>query len=227
MCDILLEPINQYLNSEILINICKSFEEQEIKLLATFMGKTIPFCNCNAVGDIVGDIFYPIIKDKLTDFENGPKQMSPDYYAAQKNFEFEQKVFMKNPGFDIGNFTSYINMLCEEGGVYKKLFKTKYLIFEYIILNEKIKIIKFHYLNVYNLVGYLGKYPITMQVKKNMWYNIRPDCVKNWYCKTKTPQLFIDKIIECINKCPHIEDKTVKITAITNQFMNIKLKYTF
>lgn len=185
-----LDIIQQYPNSEILINICKSFEEQEISLTVTFMGKNIPICNCNAVGDILEDVFYPLIKEKLDDFEEGPKQASND-------------------------------------GVYKKLFKTKYLVFEYIIINEKIKIIKFHYLNVYNLVGYSGKTPITMQIKKNMWYNIRPESVKKWYCSTKTPQLFIDKIIECINKCPHIEDKTHKITTITTQFENIKLKYTF
>lgn len=219
-------PIDFYPNSELLTSVCKSFEEQEISLTVTFMGKSISICNCNAVGDILEDVFYPIIKDKIDDFEEGPKQASPDYYS--KEFEFEQKVFMKSPGFDIGNFTSYINMLCKDGGVYRKLFKTKYLVFEYTIVNQKIKIIKFHYLHVYNLVGYSGKKcPITMQIKKNVWYNIRPDSVKKWYCSTKTPQLFIDKIIECINGCHHIEDKMDKINTITNQFESLKLKYTF
>ena len=222
-----LETIQQYPNSEILTSVCKSFEGQDISLTVTFMGKIIPICNCNAVGDILEDVFYPIIKENLDDFEEGPKQASPDYYGINKHFEFEQKVFMKSPGFDIGNFTSYINMLCQDGGVYKKLFKTKYLVFEYAIINEKIKIVKFHYLNVYNLVGYSGKTPITMQIKKNMWYNIRPESVKKWYCSTKTPKLFIDKIIECINLCPHIEDKMNKITTITTQFESVKLKYTF
>lgn len=222
-----LKTIPQYPNSELLKQVCKSFENQEISLVATFMDKSIPIYNCNAVGDILEDVFYSIIKDKLDDFEKGPKQASPDYYGINKDYEFEQKVFMKSPGFDIGNFTSYINMLCQNDGVYKKLFKTKYLVFEYIINNEKIKIIKFHYLNVYNLVGYSNKTPITMQIKKNIWYNIRPESVKKWYCLTKTPNLFIDKIIECINICPHIEDKINKITNITNQFKSLKLKYTF
>ena len=222
-----LETFKEYPNGEKLIELCKSFEEQEISLTATFMGKIIPICNCNAVGDILEDIFYPTIKDKLDDFEEGPKQSSPDYYGTNKTFEFEQKVFMKQPGFDIGNFTSYVNMLCEYGGVYKKLFKTKYLVFEYSISNEKIKIIKFHYLNVYNLCGYSGKTPITMQIKKNVWYNIRPESVKKWYSPTKTPQLFIDKIIECINDCPHIEYKMSKITSITTQFDKLKLEYAF
>ena len=189
------DDIEEYPNNELLVNVCKTFEEQEIILTATFMGKIIQIYNCNAVGNIFENICYPIIKEKLDDFEEGPKQKSPDYYGKDKNFEFEQKVFIK------------------------------YLIFEYSIIGEKIKIIKFHYLNVYNLVGYSGKTPITMQIKKKVWYNIRPDSVKKWYSSDKTPQLFIDKIIECINECPHIEDKINKINSITTQFNNLKLKY--
>jgi hypothetical protein len=104
-----LDIIQQYPNSEILINICKSFKEQEIILTAIFMGRTIPIYNCNAVGDILEDIFYPLIKNKLDDFEKGPKQASPDYYGINKYFEFEQKVFMKNPNFDIGNFIFFFS----------------------------------------------------------------------------------------------------------------------
>lgn len=91
----MFENIEEYPNSEILVSVCKSFEEQEITLTATFMGKIISIYNCNAVGDILEDVFYPIIKDKLGDFEEGPKQASPDYYGISKSFEFEQKVFMK------------------------------------------------------------------------------------------------------------------------------------
>jgi hypothetical protein len=223
-----LNRIEQYPNRDILINICNSFLKQEIKLTAIFMGKSIPICNCNAIGNILEDVIYPIIKEEIPEFEKGPKQASPDYYGDKnKTFEFEQKAFMKTPGFDIGNFTSYVNMLCEENGVYKKLFKTKYLVFEYAIIdNEQIHIINFHYLNVYNLVGYSGKTPITMQIKKNVWYNIRPDSVKKWYCLNKSPRLFIDKIIECIRICPHIEDKEMKIISITNQFNALQTKYT-
>ena len=223
----IINTIVEYPNKEKLINLCKSFEQQEISLTATFMGNSITIYNCNAIGDILEDIFYPILKYELNDFEEGPKQESPDYYGINKTIEFEQKVFMSTPSFDIGNFTSYINKLCEDDGIYKKIFKTKYLVFEYAIKNEKITIITFHYLSVYNLVGYSGKYPISMQVKKNMWYNIRPDNVKNWYLTTKTPQLFIDNIIKCIIQCPHIEEKNKKIISITEQFNKLKLIYTF
>jgi hypothetical protein len=71
-----LKIIQQYPNSEMLMNICKSFEEQYISLTVTFMGKSISICNCNAVGDILENVFYPLIKEKLDDFEEGPKQAS-------------------------------------------------------------------------------------------------------------------------------------------------------
>jgi hypothetical protein len=218
-----------YPNTETLIKVCKSFEGKQLRVYAEFMGKNIPITNCNAVGDILENVVYPIIKDELPDFEEGPPQAPPDYFGMNKTFQFEQKTFMKNPGFDIGNFTSYVNQLCEAGGVYKKLFQTKYLVFEYTI-NEKdktIDIIKFHYLNVYNLVGYSGKYPINMQVKKKMWYNIRPDSVKKWYCPQKTPQLFIDQLIKCIEDCPHLDEKESKIKTISQQFNELKSIYTF
>lgn len=77
------------------------------------MGKGIPICNCNAVGDRSENMFYSIIRD-----------------AFGQTFEFDQKVLMKQPGFDICNFISYDTKLCEDDGVYKKIFKTKYLIFE-------------------------------------------------------------------------------------------------
>ena len=224
--------ILEYPNTENFLKICKSFEGKKVKLYAEFMGKSIPICNCNAVGDILEDVFYPLIKEELDDFEEGPKQASPDYYGLNKKFMFEQKVFMNSPGFDISNFTSYINQLSEEGGVYKKLFQTKYMVFEYgVNKSEKtIEIIKFHYLNVYNLVGFTGKRPITIQAKNDIWYNIRTDSVKNWYSSTKTPQLFIDKIIQCIEECPQFKDKEYKenkIKSISQQFNELKLKYTF
>jgi hypothetical protein len=223
-----MSNINQYPDKEKLIKICKSFETEEISLTAICKKKNIPICNCNAVGDILEDVFYSLIKEQIVDFEKGPKQFPPDYYVYGLNekFEFEQKVFMKSPGFDIGNFTSYVNMLCEEGGVFKKLFKTKYLVFEYEIIDKKIKIIKFHYLNVYNLVGNkTDSSAIQIQKKKNIWYNIRPGTKNSWSCLTKTPQSFIDGIVNRINDCPHIEDKVQKIENIEIQFENIKKQF--
>jgi hypothetical protein len=172
----------------------------------------------------------PIIKEQLPDFKKGPKQSSPDYYGynnKNNQFEFEQKTFTINPNFDIGNFTSYISQLCEQDGLFRKLLNTKYLIFEYIVDKNNILIIKkFHYLHVWNLVSYNKKYPISMQVKKNMWYNIRPDRVSKWYKEEKTFHIFVKNIIKCINECHHIENKQQKISNIQEQYDELVSKYT-
>ena len=52
-----LEIIQQYPNSNLLTNICKSFEDQELTLSATFMGKIIPIYNCNVIGNILENVF--------------------------------------------------------------------------------------------------------------------------------------------------------------------------
>lgn len=136
------------------------------------------------------------------------------------------KVYMLHPGFDIANFSSYISQLSDENGVFRKLFKTKYLVFEYEIDEDEIVIKKFKNLNVWNIVGYTGKYPLTMQNKRNMWYNIRPSSVKDWDSIDKTPEMFVKNIIKAIKECPNnIDNKDEMITSIQSQFDVIKLKY--
>ena len=221
-----------YTGSAIGFRITRKLDEvqspfQKIEMFVTCMNIQLQLKNCNVVGDIFEDVFYQIVRENLTDFEQGPKQASPDYYGDNKQFEFELKTFTKQPGFDIGNFTSYISQLCEENGLFRKILNTKYLIFEYMMdTNNVVTIKKFYYLNVWNLVSYTGKYPISMQVKKNMWYNIRPDSVKNWNDSTKTFHVFIEQLIQCINMCHHIEDKQTKILNIKNQYTSLISKYT-
>jgi len=216
-----------YANETELLDVCNSFVKQSAKVYCEFGGRRIPIANCNLVGDLLEDIVYPFIKEKLPDFEEGPKQASPDFFGDNKNYEFELKVFKGGPGFDIGNFASFVTQLAKEGGVYRKLFNTKYMVFEYDINPEcEITIVRFHYLPVYKLVSYSSKYPISMQVKRGQWYNIRPDSVKNWYSTEKTPEMFIDKIIACIAQCPEMENREEKVTDILHQFLDIKSKYT-
>jgi hypothetical protein len=165
-----------------LVKLCKSFVTHTIQLSATFSfdEEQTPISNCNAVGDILEDIFYPRFKKVVPSIKVGPKQASPDFWTHNKEFEYEMKAYMLHPGFDIANFSSYISQLSDENGVFRKLFKTKYLVFEYEIDEDEIVIKKFKNLNVWNIVGYTGKYPLTMQNKRNMWYNIRPSSVKDW-----------------------------------------------
>lgn len=211
-----------------LIKLCRSFVDHTIHISATFSfdDKQTPVSNCNTVGDILEDIFYPRFKKVVKSIKVGPKQASPDFWTHHKKFEYEMKTYMKHPGFDIANFSSYISQLTVENGVFRKLFQTKYLVFEYEIDDNEITIKKFKDLNVWNIVGFTGKYPLTLQNKRNMWYNIRPSSVTDWDSKNKTPEMFINNIIKAIEECPNsIKDKEETITNIQGQFDTIKSKY--
>lgn len=175
--------------------------------------------NCNVIGDCMEDILYPFIHKHIPTFEKGPKQASPDFYNS-KIWEWELKCFNNTPGFDISNFNSYISQL--EDNLEKKMYRTQYLIFKYTLDDGVITILDFKLCNVWEIINYNGKNPISLQCKKGMWYNIRP-CSFNDMNKNKTPSMFVKKICEAIHKTPNkIEDKEKTINNICNQYYKLQ-----
>ena len=159
--------------------------------------------NSNSVGDVieqvVGDLFGGMLR-------KGPPNQSPDYYTKisltfienQTVNEVEVKVFENNPNFDIGNFDAYMRKISTESGLHKKIFKTIYLIIEYESVTAcSFRIKDVWAKNVWELPNYGGKYPLSLQVKQNRPYNIRPGTNKNWNDENKTPGMFIDSLNEC------------------------------
>lgn len=160
--------------------------------------------NSNSVGNVIEQVIGDLYSDMLIE---GPPNQSPDYYIKnpltfienQTVNEVEVKVFENNPNFDIGNFDAYTRVVFDtESGLNIKIFKTMYLIIEY----ESITSHSFHIKdvwvkNVWELPNYDGKYPLSLQVKQNRPYNIRPGTKKSWDDEKKTPQMFIDSLIEC------------------------------
>jgi hypothetical protein len=221
-----LKKLPVYGNLSRLEETCSSFVGQTIKLTATFMGRDIRIDNANAAGDILEDVFFSVLKD-LGDFEEGPKQASPDFYGGGREFQFEQKVYRGSAGFDIGNFDSFVSQLSEPGGVFKKLFKTKYLVYKYSTLDDGIvKIEKFSMLDVWQLPLYTGCHPLSLQEKRGMWYNLRPGAASSWTDPTKTAARFIESMLECIEKCPNnVADRDEKISSIREQFNRISTEY--
>ena len=213
-----------YLNLEALDTLCKSFVGKRISLIANFNGRSLPIINPNLVGDLLEDIFYPFYKEACPDFEEGPKQESPDFFGHGQEFQFEQKAFYESPGFDISNFTSLVHQMSKPGGLVKKLFKTKYLVYEYGVDEGAFVIKKFWMLNIWNLPTYGNTYPISMQVKKKMWYNIRPGTYTSWMDLSKTPVMFLDNLIRCIDQCPHLEGKETLKSSIVTQIEEAKLQ---
>jgi hypothetical protein len=212
----------EYPHIESLRTMCKGFIGEKINLITTFKGRSIPINNVNIVGDLLEDVFFPFYKDACPDFEEGPKQESPDFFAYDKEFQFEQKVFCGSPGFDISNFTSLVHQISKPGGLIRKLFKTKYLVYEYTSDRCDFIIKDFWLLNIWDLPVYDKTYPISVQVKKNMWYNLRPGAKSGWRDSTKTPSKFLEKLISCIDICEHLCDKDILKASIIKQMEEAK-----
>ena len=180
--------------------------------------------NPNIIGDALEDIILPIILDSLPTFKPGPKQKSPDFYNADI-YEWELKTFniTKTPCFDISNFMSFISQLNEPNGVLRKLFRTQYLIFGYDIEEEFVKITNFKLCSVWEILSYSGKYPLSLQSKRGVWYNLRPCSFFKMKESHKTKYKFINSLITAIKECPqNIEDKENIIKNIMTQFWKIE-----
>ena len=214
-----------YTNLPRLLTVCNSFVNQPLRLTANFMGCDIPVSDPNVVGNVFETVAWHGGLKNIGDVEEGPLQDPPDFYAQNREFQLEMKVFRGSPGFDLSNFNSYVKQLCEEGGVMKKLFRTNYLVFKYATEGDVSVIKTFHYLSVWNLVEYGGTHPLTVQVKAGTWYNLRPGAASGWTDATKTPARLIDGICACIEACPQISEKEVKISNIRQQFEAISSKY--
>jgi hypothetical protein len=207
---------SEYPNIEKLNELCKSFVGKKIHISASFNGHSLPIINPNLVGDILENILYPLYKSTCPDFQEGPKQESPDFFGMD-DFRFEQKAFIGSPGFDISNFTSFVTQISKPGCLEKKIFRTKYLVYEYGMESDTFVIKNFWMLNIWNLPIYDNTYPISMQVKKKMWYNIRPGTHKSWNNEKKTAEMFLNYLLKCIKVCPHLEKKESLTLSIITQ----------
>lgn len=177
--------------------------------------------NCNIIGDCMENILYPFIHKDVSTFEKGPKQLSPDFYNRDKKWEYELKCFSNTPNFDISNFNGYISQLTEN--LERKLYKTHYLIFKYSMKDSIVEIMDFKICNIWGIINYNGKNPVSLQSKKGIWYNIRPCSFNDMNNIGKTPELFIQKICESIWKTPNkLEDKQTIVNCIYTQFYKLQ-----
>lgn len=181
---------------------------------------TITDSNIN--GNCIEHILFPYIHSSISTFEQGPKQKSPDFWNRNREYCWEIKAFSGNAGFDVANFISFVHQLSISGGVQEKLYKTKYLVFKYQQLDDGIEITDFTMCNVWNLINYNGKYPISLQNKKGTWYNIRPGAYDSFSDSKKTSDVFIDKICQAITECPNtIKERDQLIDSIKKQMKKI------
>lgn len=103
------------------------------------------------------------------------------------------------------------------------MYRTQYLIFKYELKDGIITITEFKLCNIWEIIGYKGKHPISLQCKRGMWYNIRPCSFNDMNSIYKTPIMFIKKICESIRETPNkLEDKTTIINNIYKQYYKLQ-----
>lgn len=130
-------------------------------------------------------------KENIEFEENTNSQTFPDFYLNKENkttnlLEVKSFDFERGPGFDLANFDSYCNSLLDKA--YR--LDSNYLIFAYKMKGSEITIENVWLKKIWELACPSGTYPIKVQEKKNIIYNIRPG---TWYSTKSTYKSFASK----------------------------------
>jgi type II restriction enzyme len=146
--------------------------------------------------DTVGNLLQEwlkawMMKEKIEFEENTNSQIFPDFYLDthnQKQGLLEVKSFDwdRGPGFDLANFDSYCNSLL----VNAYRLDSDYLIFAYQMERSVITIKDVWLKKIWELACPSGTYPIKVQEKKNVIYNLRPS---TWYSERTKFKPFASK----------------------------------
>jgi hypothetical protein len=108
---------------------CQQFVGKEFGLSVSFDSEILSLEDCdglnNAIGSILEQTIFLVLKKVLPQFTRGPKQKSPDYFNRDK-YEYELECFETTAGFDISAYNAYIEQLAHENGIHRKIVDTKY-----------------------------------------------------------------------------------------------------
>ncbi|MEM6966635.1 MAG: NgoBV family restriction endonuclease, partial [Bacteroidota bacterium] len=112
-------------------------------------------------------------------YETGHSQTFPDFHLHQDNhrkglLEVKSFDFKRGPGFDLANFDSYCTSLLSDA--YR--IDSDYLIFAYQMEGSDITIKNVWLKKIWELACPSSTYPVKVQEKKNVIYNLRPSV---WY----------------------------------------------
>ena len=146
--------------------------------------------------DTVGNLLQEwlkawMMKEKVEFEENTNSQVFPDFYLDKHNQKtdlLEVKTFdwKRGPGFDLANFDAYCNSLL----VNAYRIDSDYLIFAYEMEGSVITIKNVWLKKIWELSCPSGPYPVKVQEKKSIIYNIRPS---TWYSERNKFKPFASK----------------------------------
>jgi len=146
--------------------------------------------------DTIGNLLQEWLKawmsnEKIVFEENTNSQTFPDFHldlVNKKQGLLEVKTFDwdRGPGFDLANFDSYCHSLINNA--YR--IESDYLIFAYQMEGSQISIKNVWLKKIWELSCPSGTYPIKVQEKKQVIYNLRPGI---WYSERNTYKPFSSK----------------------------------
>lgn len=134
----------------------------------------------DTVGNLLQEWLKAWFRQEQIEFEeNINSQSFPDFFLdAQNNkahlLEVKSFDWKRGPGFDLANFDSYCNSLLEHA--YR--IDSDYLILAYQIEESTITIKNVWLKKIWELACPSSTYPLKVQEKKSVIYNIRPS---TWY----------------------------------------------
>ncbi|MFN4145132.1 MAG: NgoBV family restriction endonuclease [Runella sp.] len=153
---------------------------------------TIEVESKDSVGNLIQEWLQSWLKSQGISFETNPSsQTFPDIFLDTTNHKrglLEIKTFDidRGPGFDLANFDSYCNSLLTHA--YR--LDSDYLIIAYQMSGAAITIKNVWLKKIWELSGGSSTYPLKVQEKKNIIYNIRPII---WYSERSTFKAFESK----------------------------------
>ena len=103
-------------------------------------------------------------------------QTFPDFYVGEDDSMLEVKAFDMDasPNFDVANFESY----CESVEQLPERMNSDYLIFGYTLNQGALSVQDVWLKKVWEITGSSNDWPLKVQVKREVIYNIRPI---NWF----------------------------------------------
>lgn len=153
---------------------------------------TISIETKDSIGNLLQEWLKAWMKEYQIDFEeNKNTQKFPDFYLNKEDGKkdmLEVKTFDwdRGPGFDLANFDSYCNSLLTDA--YR--IDSDYLILAYQMNGSELSIKNVWLKKIWEISGSSGTYPIKVQEKKNVIYNLRPII---WYSERNRYKPFNSK----------------------------------
>jgi len=130
----------------------------------------------DSVGNLLQEWLKAWFTENSIDFvENNNSQSFPDFLLNPDDYtkgllEVKSFDFDRGPGFDLANFDSYCNSLLTHA--YR--LDSDYLILSYQMIDGQIGIKNVWLKKIWELACPSSTYPLKVQEKKNVIYNIRP-----------------------------------------------------